>query len=100
VGGGGGVVLPPDSGVVPNTTVLGAGASVAGPGQYPGASTGAGGFAAVDQARSFFFADANHDNELTRAESRRLGIATMSFEEMDRNYDGVISRFEYEDSLE
>jgi len=33
------------------------------------------------------------------AEARRLSIATMSFEEMDRNFDGVISRFEYQDSL-
>jgi len=78
------------------TNVLGAGATVRGPGQVAG---GAAGFSATDQARFFFFADANHDGDLTRAEFSRLGIATMSFEEMDRNYDGVISRFEYEDSL-
>jgi hypothetical protein len=60
---------------------------------------GAGGFAAADAARSFFFADANHDGELSRAEAARLSIATMSFEQMDRNFDGVISRFEYQDSL-
>ncbi|NNU44707.1 hypothetical protein [Ramlibacter montanisoli] len=53
----------------------------------------------MDIARSFFFADANHDGDLTRAEARRLSIGTMSFEEMDRNFDGLISRFEYEDSL-
>jgi hypothetical protein len=85
-----------------NTTVLGAGAvgagnTVRGPGQR--VTGGAGGFSAVDQARSFFFADANHDGELTRAEAGRLSIATMAFEEMDRNFDGIISRFEYEDSL-
>jgi hypothetical protein len=78
------------------TNVLGAGATVRGPGQTVG---GAGGFNATDEARSFFFADANHDGDLTRAEFARLGIATMTFEEMDRNYDGVISRFEYDDSL-
>jgi hypothetical protein len=78
------------------TNVLGAGATVRGPGQTVG---GAGGFSATDQARSFFFADANHDGDLTRAEFARLSIATMTFEEMDRNYDARISRFEYEDSL-
>jgi hypothetical protein len=78
------------------TNVLGAGASTRGPGQTV---AGAGGFSATDQARSWFFADANHDGDLTRAEFGRLSIATMSFEEMDRNYDGVITRFEYDDSL-
>jgi hypothetical protein len=86
-----------------NTTTLGAAAAagagntVRGPGQR--VAGGAGGFSSVDQARSFFFADANHDGELTRAEAARLSIMTMGFEEMDRNFDGVISRFEYDDSL-
>ena len=79
-----------------NTTVMGAGATVRGPGQSVG---GAGGFSAVDVARSFLSADANHDGSLTRAEAMRLSISTLSFEEMDRNFDGVISRFEYDDSL-
>lgn len=81
-----------------NTAVLGAsaGSTVRGPGQTVG---GAGGFSATDTARSFFFADANKDGELTRAEAARLSISTMSFEEMDRNFDGVISRFEYSDSV-
>jgi hypothetical protein len=78
------------------TTVLGAGATVRGPGQAVG---GAGGFSATDTARSFFFADANHDGDLTRAEFGRLSISTMTFEEMDRNFDGIISRFEYDDSV-
>lgn len=97
--GGGGVVpveVPP---VGVNTAVLGAGASVMGPSQYA-SDSGAAGYSAVDVARSFFFADANHDGELTRAEFRRLSIATMPFEQMDRNYDGVISRFEYDDSVQ
>ena len=80
----------------PNTAVLGAG-PVAGPSQLQ--NSGAGGFSAADSARSFFVADANHDGELSRAEARRLSIATQSFEEMDRNFDGVITRFEYDDSL-
>lgn len=79
------------------TTVLGAGPGVRGPGQR--AEGGAGGFSATDIARSFFFADGNKDGDLTRAEAARLSISTMSFEEMDRNYDGLISRFEYDDSL-
>jgi hypothetical protein len=97
---GGGFVVPveaPPVGV--NTAVLGAGASVMGPTQYLSHS-GAGGYSATDIARSFFFADANHDGELTRAEFRRLSIVTMPFEQMDRNFDGVISRFEYEDSVQ
>jgi hypothetical protein len=79
-----------------NTSVLGAGGTVRGPGQTVG---GAGGFSATDTARSFFFADANKDGELTRAEASRLSISTMSFEEMDRNFDGIITRFEYSDSV-
>ena len=79
-----------------NTTVMGAGSTVRGPGQSVG---GAGGFSATDLARSFFFADSNHDGELTRAEAGRLSISTLTFEEMDRNFDGIISRFEYADSV-
>jgi hypothetical protein len=98
-------VVTPGTGItVPATTAAiatnvmgaGAGATVRGPGQTVG---GAGGFSATDQARSFFFADGNHDGDITRAEFGRLSITTMTFEEMDRNYDGVISRFEYDDSL-
>ena len=89
-------LFPADSSVVaPNTSVVGAG-PVAGPSQ---GLSGAGGFSAVDTARSFYFADANHDGELTRAEARRLSIVSQSFEESDRNFDGILSRFEYEDSL-
>ncbi|MEJ5992168.1 EF-hand domain-containing protein [Ramlibacter sp. PS3R-8] len=89
-----GNVNGPDTGN--NTAVMGAGAGVRGPGQAVG---GAGGFSATDTTRSFFMADANKDGELTRAEAARLSIMTMTFEEMDRNFDGVISRFEYADSV-
>ena len=91
-----GVATPSTATPTVATNVLGAGATTRGPGQTV---AGAGGFSATDQARSWFFADANHDGDLTRAEFGRLSIATMSFEEMDRNYDGVITRFEYEDSV-
>ena len=101
-GGVGGIgvpteLFPVDNGGGVATNVLGAGATSPGPSQY--LNSGAGGVSAADEARSFFFADANHDGELSRAEARRLSIATMSFEQMDRNFDGVISRFEYQDSL-
>ena len=101
VGGGGSGVVPSELFPASNggvaTNVLGAGATTPGPSQY--LNSGAGGVSATDEARSFFFADANHDGELSRAEAARLSIATMSFEQMDRNFDGVISRFEYQDSL-
>jgi hypothetical protein len=95
---------PSDVTTIPNgTNVLGAGGAYGGAGlvaRGPAQSTGgAGGISATDAARAFFFADANHDGELTRAEFARLGFASLSFEEMDRNFDGVISRFEYDDSL-
>jgi hypothetical protein len=96
VGGGSGT-LTPELGPVPSTNVMGAGATVRGPGQR--LEGGAGGFSATDIARSFFFADGNKDGDLTRAEAARLSIASMPFEEMDRNFDGVVSRFEYDDSV-
>jgi hypothetical protein len=80
------------------TTVLGAGATVPGPSQSVNA--GAGGYNAVDLARSFYMADANHDGELTSAEFNRLTIRPLGFQQMDRDFDGVISRFEYEDATE
>jgi hypothetical protein len=79
------------------TTVLGAGPGVPGPSQNVNA--GAGGYSATDVARWFFFADSNHDGELTRAEYSRLPVKPLSFEQMDRNFDGVISRFEYDDAF-
>jgi hypothetical protein len=96
-GGGGGGTVTPDPGPVVATNVMGAGATVRGPGQR--LEGGAGGFSATDIARSFFFADGNKDGDLTRAEAARLSILTMPFEEMDRNFDGLISRFEYDDSV-
>jgi hypothetical protein len=82
----------------PATTILGAGATVPGPSQDVNA--GAGGYNAVDLARSFYMADANHDGELTSAEFNRLTIHPLGFQQMDRDFDGVISRFEYEDATE
>jgi hypothetical protein len=101
IGGGGGIIpeLPSvnnNSAAAAATQVLGAGPTVPGPGQ--GLNMGAGGFSATDLSRSWYFADANHDGDLTRAEAGRLSIAPLSFEQMDRNFDGVISRFEYDDA--
>jgi len=83
-----------------NTAVLG-GAPAYGMARGPAQTVGrgSGGFSAVDVARSFLGADVNGDGEISRAESVRLSIMLSTFEEMDRNYDGVISRFEYEDGL-
>lgn len=97
----GGLILPGLTGTdntaaAAATQVLGAGPTVPGPSQS--INSGAGGYNATDLARSFFFADSNHDGDLTRAEAGRLAIAPLSFEQMDRNFDGVISRFEYEDA--
>jgi hypothetical protein len=100
VGGGGGLIPEVPStdtaSAAAATQTLGAGPSVPGPAQSM--NSGAGGFSAADLSRSYYFADANHDGELTRAEAGRLSIAPLSFEQMDRNFDGVISRFEYEDA--
>jgi hypothetical protein len=82
----------------PATTVLGAGPGVPGPSQSVNA--GAGGYSATDIARWFFFADSNHDGELTAAEFARLPVKPLSFQQMDRNFDGVISRFEYDDAFQ
>jgi hypothetical protein len=86
------------------TTVMGAaggGGLARGPAQTVagGGAGGGAGFSAVDIARSFINADGNRDGELSRSEARRLTLAMQSFEEMDRNYDGVITRAEYEDGL-
>lgn len=57
------------------------------------------GFSAADVVRSFDFADDNRDGTLTAAEAARLSIVTMTFQEMDRNGDGVVTRAEYEVSV-
>ena len=46
--------------------------------------------------QSFEFADSDANGELTRAEAQHLTIMPRSFEEIDENKDGVISRAEYE----
>lgn len=93
---GGGRGAGPD--LVPQTTVMGAGGYgvPAGP-QYP--SMGAAPYTALQMAQSFLGADANRDGELTKPEAQRLTIAPSTFEEMDRNHDGVLTRFEYEDAV-
>ena len=88
---------PVDAGVTPPARVRRA-TPVADPApQATNASHGP--YTALQIAQSFLSADANRDGELTRAEAQRLSIMPYSFEEMDRNFDGIISRWEYEDSL-
>jgi hypothetical protein len=84
--------------VVPQTTAMGAGGYgiPAGP-QY--LSVGSGPYTALQIAQSFLAADANRDGELTKAEAQRLTIAPSTFEEMDRDHDGILTRFEYEDAV-
>lgn len=89
----------PDPDVPPPTNITG------GPGYAPIATprlppgTGPGPYTALQIAQSFLNADTNRDGELTRAEALRLAIVPYSLEEIDRNHDGIITRFEYEDAL-
>jgi hypothetical protein len=84
--------------IVPQTTAMGAGGYGVPPGpQY--LSTGPAPYTALQIAQSFLGADANRDGELTRAEARRLSIMPSSFEEMDRDHDGILTRSEYEDAV-
>lgn len=55
-------------------------------------------YSAAELAAAFIRADVNRDGQLTREEAQRLTIRPYSFDEMDTNHDGVISRFEYEEA--
>src|SRR5690606_29919987 len=80
----------------PATNVLGAGGLVSrGPGQS--VPLGSSGLNPVEVARDFISADRNGDGELTQGEARRLRMAPLSFEEMDRDFDGIITRAEFDD---
>lgn len=89
--GGGGSGYP---GAVPQTSVMGAGGY--GSTRY---ICGSGPYTPLQIAQSFLSADANRDGELTRSEAHRLAIRPCSFEEADRDFDGILTRFEYEDSV-
>lgn len=82
------------SGALPMTS-----SGVAGTGGRGLPASDPGPYTALQVAQSFRLADANLDGELTRGEAVRLSIMPSSFEEMDRNKDGVLSRSEYEDAL-
>jgi hypothetical protein len=45
---------------------------------------------------AFELADTDTNGELTRAETQRVAILPRSFEDMDQNKDGVVTRAEYE----
>ena len=46
--------------------------------------------------QAFDLADGDSNGELSRAEAQRLTILPRSFEEMDQNKDGVLTRVEFE----
>lgn len=81
--------------------VLGAATVAANVARGPAQTVGLGGSGLnpVDVARSFLRADSNGNGELSRAEAQRLSMAPLTFEEMDRNFDGVVTRAEYEDAM-
>jgi hypothetical protein len=49
--------------------------------------------------QAFDAADADSNGVLTRAESQQLAIMPRSFEDMDDNKDGFVSRSEYENAF-
>jgi hypothetical protein len=49
--------------------------------------------------QAFDAADADSNGVLTRAESQQLAIMPRSFEDMDENKDGAVSRSEYENAF-
>jgi hypothetical protein len=49
--------------------------------------------------QAFDAADADSNGVLTRAEGQQLAILPRSFEDMDENKDGVVSRSEYENAF-
>lgn len=69
------------------------------PAVLPPSGVGNGPYTALQIEQSFLGADANRDGELTRAEAQRLTIMPYSFEEMDRDHDGILTRSEYEDAV-
>ncbi|HEX7890888.1 MAG TPA: hypothetical protein VF522_16150 [Ramlibacter sp.] len=69
----------------PDTTVMGSAISC--------------GASASDEVRAFLYADGDQDCQLTRAEARLLGPTTRTFDEMDRNSDGFVTRAEFDASL-
>lgn len=91
----GGGRAPAVDGAPPQTSVMGYGAAA---GPLP-SGVGRGPYTALQVAQSFLGADGNRDGDLTRAEAQRLTLAPYAFEEMDRNHDGILTRFEYEDAM-
>ncbi len=87
------------AGVVPPGNVLGAAGYAGAPAPRQPAGMVPGPYTALQIAQSFLAADANRDGELSRAEAQRLTIVPYSVDEIDRNHDGIITRFEYEDAM-
>lgn len=92
----------PDTAAViqPGQTMGAPGAAAGGaPGPAQNVPSGPNPYSAQQLALAFRAADGNLNGELTRAEAQRLSIMPASFEEMDRNKDGILSRSEFEDGV-
>ena len=83
--------------IQPGGATMGAAGGAPGPAQN--VPSGPNPYSAQQLAQAFRAADANLNGELTRAEAQRLTIMPASFEEMDRNKDGILSRSEFEDGV-
>ena len=83
--------------IQPGVAAMGAAGGAPGPAQN--VPSGPNPYSAQQLAQAFRAADANLNGELTRAEAQRLSIMPASFEEMDRNKDGLLSRSEFEDGV-
>jgi hypothetical protein len=74
--------------------------NVTGPAQpvapVPAPAPPAGRWTLAQLQEAFTLADSDNNQQLTRAESQQLVILPRSFEDLDQNKDGVLTRPEYE----
>jgi hypothetical protein len=67
--------------------------------EAPPVTLSSGPVTALQIAQSFVTADRNRDGELTPDEAQQLTLGRGTFEDMDRNHDRILTRFEYEDAF-
>lgn len=95
VAGGAAAAAAAAAGAAPDTGTMGA-AGAAGPASASGAPMRP--YNPIEVARSFLEADGNRDSELSRAEAQFLRVMPGTFEQMDRDGNGRVTRFEYQDA--